>query len=65
MLIQMLIARPQMIGPILAGTPSWVWFLLAGLVGLGVSQFRTRTLSAIGSTIKSEMCFVISNSRLF
>ena len=47
MLIQMLIAQPQMIGTILARTPTWVWFLFAGLVGLGVSQLKTRTLSAV------------------
>jgi hypothetical protein len=51
MLIQMLIARPQMIGPILAGTPTWVWFLLAGLLGLGISQLKTRTMSAIRAFI--------------
>lgn len=30
--------------PILAGTPAWVWFLLAGLVALGASQLRDRRL---------------------
>jgi hypothetical protein len=45
MLIQTLIARPQMLGPVLQGTPVWVWGLLASLVALGLSQVRTRTAS--------------------
>lgn len=44
MLIQMLIARPQMIGPVLAATPSWVWLLLAGLLALGISMLRGNTI---------------------
>jgi hypothetical protein len=40
MLIQMLIARPQMIGPVLAATPTWVWLLLAGLLSLGISMLK-------------------------
>ena len=51
MLIQMLIARPQMIGAVLAGTPIWVWFLLAGLAGLGASQLKTRSMSAVRAFI--------------
>ena len=46
MLIQMLIARPQMIGPILAATPTWVWLLLAGLLWLGVGMLKGSTFSA-------------------
>ena len=45
MLIPMLIERPEVIGPVLRGTPAWVWGLLAGLVALGVSQLRDRTVS--------------------
>lgn len=44
MLIQMLIDRPQMIGPILARTPTWVWFLLAGLLWLGIGMLRGKTI---------------------
>jgi len=32
------------LGPIVSHTPGWVWLLLAGLVALGVSQMRNRTL---------------------
>jgi hypothetical protein len=46
MLIQLLIARPQMIGPILARTPTWVWFLLAGLLWLGIGMLRGKTIGA-------------------
>lgn len=45
MLIQLLTERPQAIVDILAGTPAWVWALLAGLVALGLSQLRDRTAS--------------------
>jgi hypothetical protein len=44
MLIQMLIARPQMIGPVLSQTPTWVWFLLAGLLWLGISMLKGNTI---------------------
>ncbi|MFC5498955.1 DUF6622 family protein [Caenimonas terrae] len=47
MLIQMLIARPQTIGPILSNTPTWVWALLAGLLWLGASMLRSNTVSAV------------------
>ena len=30
------------LGPMLRGTPDWVWLLLAGLVALGVAQMRDR-----------------------
>jgi hypothetical protein len=46
MLIQMLIQRPQMIGSILAQTPTWVWFLLAGLLWLGLGMLKGRTMGA-------------------
>jgi hypothetical protein len=46
MLIQMLIERPQMIGQILARTPTWVWFLLAGLLWLGAGMLKGRTMGA-------------------
>ena len=42
MLIPMLFDHPEMIGLVLQRTPSWVWFLLAGLTWLGVSQLRDR-----------------------
>jgi hypothetical protein len=47
MLIQMLIARPQMIGPVLSATPYWVWFLLAGLLALGLGLLRDGTQRAL------------------
>jgi hypothetical protein len=43
MLIQMLVHQPQMLGPVLQHTPSWVWGLLASLIALGLSQARNRT----------------------
>lgn len=43
MLIPLLIARPQMLGSVIAHTPSWVWALLAVLIGVGLSQRRTRS----------------------
>ena len=45
MLIQMLVDQPRMIGPVLSGTPPWVWGLLAALTLLGLSQVRARTVS--------------------
>lgn len=45
MLIQMLIDQPQMLGPVLKGTPPWVWGLLAALTWLGLGQARSRTVS--------------------
>ncbi len=44
MLIQLLIDRPQMIGPILTQTPTWVWVLLAGLLWLGIGMLKGRTI---------------------
>ena len=38
MLIQMLVHQPQMLGPVLMHTPTWVWGLLATLTALGLSQ---------------------------
>jgi hypothetical protein len=35
-----------MLRPILAGTPVWVWFLLAGLLWLGASMLKDRTMGA-------------------
>lgn len=46
MLIQLLIEKPQMIGPILAGTPAWVWVLLAGLLWVGIGMLKDDTFSA-------------------
>jgi hypothetical protein len=47
MLIPMLVSNPQVILPVLRGTPGWVWALLAGLVALGVTQLRDRTASLV------------------
>lgn len=51
MLIQLLVNKPQMIGPILAGTPLWVWFLLAGLLWLGIGMLKGATISASRAAI--------------
>lgn len=45
MLLQMLVNQPQMIGPVLKGTPPWVWSLLAALAALGLTQLRSRSVS--------------------
>ena len=45
MLIQMLVHQPQMLGPVLMHTPTWVWGLLATLTALGLSQARDRSAS--------------------
>jgi hypothetical protein len=51
MLIQMLVERPQMLGRVLSGTPTWVWGLLVSLVLLGLSQARARTASLARTAI--------------
>ena len=45
MLLQMIVHQPQMLVPVLKGTPTWVWGLLAALAWLGLSQARARTAS--------------------
>ncbi|MDW5443367.1 DUF6622 family protein [Polaromonas sp. SM01] len=47
MLIQLLIQHPQALGSVLHKTPVWVWGLLAALLALGLSQVRTRSISAL------------------
>lgn len=47
MLIQLVVQHPESIGPILRGTPAWVWGLLATLLALGASQLRDRTASLV------------------
>lgn len=42
MLIPMLIDHPQMLGTVLRNTPTWVGFLFAGLMWLGLSQAMDR-----------------------
>lgn len=42
MLIPILIDHPQVLGAVVRGTPTWVWFLLAGLLWLGLSQALPR-----------------------
>lgn len=51
MLLQMLVAHPQMLGTVLKSTPVWVWGLLAGLIWLGLSQARDRTAGLARVTI--------------
>jgi len=45
MLIQLIAHHPEAVGPILRGTPTWVWGLLAALLAIGFSQVRDRTAS--------------------
>jgi hypothetical protein len=45
MLIQLLIARPQMLGTVVTHTPTWVWGLLAALLALGLSQLAGRAVT--------------------
>ena len=45
MLLQLLASHPEAIRPVLQGTPTWVWGLLAGLVTLGATQLRARSAS--------------------
>jgi hypothetical protein len=47
MLIPMLLEHPQMIGTIVRNTPTWVWFLLAALTWLGVTQLRDRNAGLV------------------
>jgi hypothetical protein len=49
--IPILLERPEMLGPVLRGTPGWVWGLLAGLVWLGLSQLRDRNASLARVTV--------------
>jgi hypothetical protein len=51
MLIPSLIEHPQMIGPVLHSTPTWVWGLLAALLGLGLSLVRNSTASLLRVTV--------------
>lgn len=51
MLLNLLIPQPQMLGQILQNTPFWVWGLLAGLLGLGVSQLFDRNVSLVRAMV--------------
>lgn len=51
MLIQLIAQQPQILGPILKNTPTWVWGLLATLLALGFSQISTRRVSAVRMAI--------------
>ena len=50
MLLQLLWDHPEAGMEILRRTPPWVWLMLAGLLGLGVSQLRPRCLSVRRAT---------------
>lgn len=45
MLMQIITNKPQMLAPILANTPVWVWGLLAALVALGLNQAKNRSVT--------------------
>lgn len=51
MLVTLLLQHPSAIVQIVKNTPIWVWGLLAGLVALGVSQLRDRTVSLVRISI--------------
>ncbi|WP_354005082.1 DUF6622 family protein [Ramlibacter cellulosilyticus] len=48
------------LGPILRGTPGWVWLLLAGLVVLGASQMRDRTQGLLRVSLTPVAMFAFS-----
>lgn len=50
MLLQLLSTHPAAIFPILKGTPTWVWGLLAALLALGISQLADRH-TALGKVV--------------
>jgi hypothetical protein len=58
--IPILLAQPQMIGPVLHGTPAWVWALLAGLLWLGASQVRDRTASLLRVSVMPVVMISLS-----
>lgn len=45
LLHQLLLQHPEALGPILRGTPAWVWLLLAFLLALGFVSARTRRIA--------------------
>lgn len=45
LLTELLLNHPEALGPILRGTPSWVWALLAALIALGLTATRTRQMA--------------------
>jgi hypothetical protein len=47
MLIQLVANHPEALGTIVKNTPTWVFGLFAGLTALGLSQMRTRDVSAV------------------
>ena len=47
MLIQLITNHPEALGPIVRNTPTWVFGLFAALLALGLSQVRTREVSAV------------------
>ena len=51
MLVNLLIEHPSAALGILRQTPGWVWLLLAGLIALGISQWRTRQASLTRVTV--------------
>ena len=51
MLIDLVLHRPEILGPVLRNTPVWVWGLLAGLMVLGITQLRDRSASLVRVSI--------------
>ncbi len=51
MLIQLIVQHPSAIATVLKNTPVWVWGLFGTLLALGLSQVRTRNVSALRMTL--------------
>ena len=51
MLVTLLIEHPDAALDIVRRTPPWVWLLLAGLIALGLSQWRARRASLARVTV--------------
>jgi hypothetical protein len=45
LLTELLLNHPEALGPILRGTPPWVWALLAALIAIGLGATRTRQMA--------------------
>jgi hypothetical protein len=65
MLIQLVSQQPEIIGPIVRQTPTWVWGLLAGLLALGLSQLRDRSAGLARVSIMPVAMSVLAVSGTF
>lgn len=60
MLVTLLLQHPSAIVQVVKGTPTWVWGLLAGLIALGLSQLRDRTVSLVRISVMPVAMTVFS-----